>query len=430
MYIKLKENNFILEQPTGHFFSYFINGERMLLEVNDTALDILLCLDGKFKLKDIIYYLVDKYDESYAIVKEIVQEFLSDLSENNLLNYCKENKKINILKGSTEIYTPDFVTFDLTHNCPLKCEHCFINAGIGKSMSPEFSVSLLKELIELGVTTFQLTGGEPFSYPYLKNLIKIMVDNQVSIRIATSGYILNRNAKECLEILSKYEDVHIQVSVDGLEETHNRIRGKKDSFEKAMNFIDFCINYKLPVIIATSLIDQTIQELKELTNLLKNKYILQQRLGLISDQGRAKENTINRYNYNEFMNTISILKSLYETENFSIEEIENKDIDTVDCGAGYKTIKISPIGLVTPCAMMSFNIGNLNVESLKTVLTRTTKNFMKLSSPNKNFCSGCFHEDYCNGCISEALIRKNSVDYCDWYDSQKTIISECKVVVI
>lgn len=153
--------------------------------------------------------------------------------------------------------------------------------------------------------------------------------------------------------------------------------------------------------------------------------VSQQRFGLITNQGRAQINKIERYSYSEFLDVISYLKSLYEDRAFSIEEVENKSDSNFECGAGYRTIKITPEFLVTPRALMSFNIGNLTIESLETVFKRSTKVFMKIQSPNTSICKDCYHKEYCKGCISESIIRKNDVNSCAWYNQESHLLSMC-----
>ncbi|MDR1522176.1 MAG: hypothetical protein LBS28_04920 [Streptococcaceae bacterium] len=38
------------------------------------------------------------------------------------------------VKGSRAFYSPDLIALELTHQCPNRCRHCFLNAGIGEEM--------------------------------------------------------------------------------------------------------------------------------------------------------------------------------------------------------------------------------------------------------------------------------------------------------
>lgn len=162
MYVSLKNNNFLLEQPDGVLFSYVINGARLLVQVNDSAEFILCKLNGLHKINDIVKFLAKKYQENEHEVEIMVNDFINELRDNNLIEEHDVPVKKAIKKGIRDYYTPEHVTMELTHNCPLKCKHCFVNAGIGREIPADKCMQLLKELLNIGTRTFQLTGGNLF----------------------------------------------------------------------------------------------------------------------------------------------------------------------------------------------------------------------------------------------------------------------------
>jgi len=426
MYVSLKNNNFLLEQPDGVLFSYVINGARLLVQVNDSAEFILCKLNGLHKINDIVKFLAKKYHENEHEVEIMVNDFINELRDNNLIEEHDVPVKKAIKKGIRDYYTPEHVTMELTHNCPLKCKHCFVNAGIGREIPADKCMQLLKELLNIGTRTFQLTGGEPFSYQSIDQIIEILIAEGANIHISTSGYILNKKVKKCLEMLLDSNSPLIQVSIDGQENTHNSIRGKNDAYDNTIKFIKYSVSKNIPIIVATTLIDQTFEEIDGLVLELKNLGVKQVRLGIITNQGRATTNNLNSYSIKEYQETLVSLKEIYDDEVFQVEELEESLNSLKSCGAGYKTIKITPYMTVTPCAMMQLNIGNLNRESLPEILKRSYRNFSRLEFPQDTFCSGCPEEEYCHDCISESIIRKNNVDNCLWEQSQQDILCALK----
>ncbi len=422
MYLSLRKGNFILKQPNEIFFSYNLFGTRMFIGINESAESILAHLNGENTEEDIVNSLCKKYDEPQSVVKYFVSEFIEDLRVNDILVEL-DQPSINIIKnGSDEYYTPEHVTIELTHKCPLYCKHCFLDAGNGQEINNEKCYHLVSELLRIGVRIFQLTGGEPFSFRQIDSIINLLSNNYATIHISTSGYILSKKVKLCLDELSKSIDPLIQVSIDGMETTHNDIRGKKDAYEKALKFIKYTVNKKIPTVVSTILIKQSLLELELLANTVKDLGVDELRLGILTNQGRAEENVLEGYTYTDYKRTLSYLKSKFNSANFAITETEEEINNAKSCGAGYKTIKITPSLMVTPCAMMPVNIGNLNIESLESILERSYNTFSSLKSPSTLFCSTCSEENYCKGCISEAIIRKDTVRICSWETSQKDIL--------
>ncbi|ALS02074.1 hypothetical protein ATZ33_11975 [Enterococcus silesiacus] len=423
MYLSLKEGNYLLNQPTGISFSYILNGTYMNIGVNKSAEDILLRLSGQYEQEMIVAELCEVYNEKHDVVKGFVNEFINTLKSNNVIVESNEIKNNIVLRGSETYYTPEHVTFELTHKCPLSCQHCFVDAGFGSEMDSLKCKESLQELLDMGVSVFQLTGGEPFVYSKVDKIIEMIHREGRAIHITTSGYIYTKTVQSCLDLLSESDTSQIQVSVDGLEATHNQIRGKKDSYDKAIKFIKGCVKRGINTSVATSLIKQPIEEIEKLASIVKALGVTEYKLGLITNQGRAKDNKLNGYTYNEYCSIVNYLKKNFDDEFFTIEEIEEKS-EIGNCGAGYKTLKIKPNMMVTPCAMMQLNIGNLKHEQLKTILNRSFKLFSKLEFPDSKQCSTCSEENYCKGCISEAIIRKDSVSICNWEVKQQGILCE------
>ncbi len=146
-------------------------------------------------------------------------EFGSRIVSNSLSEVLDENKLV----------VPRMV-FELTRMCSLKCRHC--NNLMNRYDHPkhvELDVVLrdIRALSEAAdkIITIELIGGEPFVYPYLKDVINYVVDidNIWGIEITTNGTVIPKN--EVLDVL-KNPKVTVRISryevssrIDELEET-------------------------------------------------------------------------------------------------------------------------------------------------------------------------------------------------------------------
>ncbi len=113
----------------------------------------------------------------------------------------------------------------LSHDCNLKCEHCPFWERQGPSLSFEAAVASMRELRRLGVRIAIIEGGEPFMWKSgghgLGDVIAEARKLFFSVGVTTNGtFPIDVDA-----------DV-VWVSVDGLRETHDRIRGR--SFDRVM----------------------------------------------------------------------------------------------------------------------------------------------------------------------------------------------------
>jgi len=98
-------------------------------------------------------------------------------------------KEINKIKNKFKILSPKakeyfeitpFISIVLTQKCTLKCAYCG-EGGEGTNSKKAFhNIEILgdniKKSLEMGVKKIRLTGGEPFLYPQLKELLKMLKD--------------------------------------------------------------------------------------------------------------------------------------------------------------------------------------------------------------------------------------------------------------
>jgi len=111
----------------------------------------------------------------------------------------------------------------LTHNCNLTCVHCPFWKREKASLSYPQAVSSLRALHELGVRIIIFEGGEPFLWEDGRYRLGDVVSEArklfFSVGVTTNGTFP-------IEIDSD----NVWVSIDGMKETHDRIRGM--SFER------------------------------------------------------------------------------------------------------------------------------------------------------------------------------------------------------
>ncbi|HOX04880.1 MAG TPA: radical SAM protein [Planctomycetota bacterium] len=124
----------------------------------------------------------------------------------------------------------------LTDRCNLSCAHCYQDDADGTEMPfgelpgvlAQFEL-LLAEMGRLGGRPARghitLTGGEPFLRPDLWGLLELLAGSSPrrSFAILTNGTLIDGGLARRL---AELRPAFVQVSVEGGEETHDRIRGR------------------------------------------------------------------------------------------------------------------------------------------------------------------------------------------------------------
>ncbi|MFC2067709.1 radical SAM/SPASM domain-containing protein [Chloroflexota bacterium] len=160
----------------------------------------------------------------------------------------------------------------VTDNCNSRCITCsqWKNNSTNELTSKEIC-DTLTQLRELGVIHLQFTGGEPLLRHDLPRLVERAAKLRFqSIGILTNGLLLTESrAKKLLD--SGLTSVGI--SVDGLRETHEYVRGVKSSFDKTIAALEMLSHLgeqsypHLKVTITTTLTRPTLNQVLPVTNL-------------------------------------------------------------------------------------------------------------------------------------------------------------------
>lgn len=124
-----------------------------------------------------------------------------------------------------------YFQWHIVERCNLRCRHCYQDshkAGeLGEAELKKIARSLESALVQWRYRgRISLTGGEPFLVPgTLFKLLKLFDDSPPFewVGVLTNGTLLDRATAQRLSRLSKLREV--QVSLDGDEATHDRVRG-------------------------------------------------------------------------------------------------------------------------------------------------------------------------------------------------------------
>jgi len=103
---------------------------------------------------------------------------------------------------------------------------------------PELTLEQFKKLPN-SLRDINLSGGEPFLRSDLSEIVKIIVQQcpKARIVVSTNGFATELIVKQMKKILKIKADIGVAVSIDGLSEMHNELRGVPGGFEKAINTV-------------------------------------------------------------------------------------------------------------------------------------------------------------------------------------------------
>ncbi len=156
--------------------------------------------------------------------------------------------------------------FHITDVCNLSCRHCLFGASPAKtrSLASELLDSTVQQALALGCRLFSFTGGEPFLYPDFPGFLHtLLADNKdVHAAVLTNGMLLD----QFLEELGALDRLHLQISLDGLEKSHDGLRGK-GSYKKLMENLGALKKAEIPFTLSMAISSENIDDLLQLVDI-------------------------------------------------------------------------------------------------------------------------------------------------------------------
>jgi MoaA/NifB/PqqE/SkfB family radical SAM enzyme len=133
-----------------------------------------------------------------------------------------------------------------------------------ENLSTQKEKEILRKLYDLGVCGIGFEGGEPLLRNDLAEILAYSRSLPLHTSLITNGTLLKSKIDEIAPHISGL----VFVSIDGLEKTHDRIRGVDGCFKRAVEGID-AAKKKVSIIINTTMMADTINEAEDIVMLAK-----------------------------------------------------------------------------------------------------------------------------------------------------------------
>ena len=128
---------------------------------------------------------------------------------------------------AASVPTPTDASIILTYRCPMQCKMCNI-WHFPTRREEEIKASDLRTLPKLKF--INLTGGEPFVREDLAEIVEECYRHSPRIVISTSGWFEDR----VIELAKKFPNIGIRISIEGLSEKNDELRGRKGGFDRGL----------------------------------------------------------------------------------------------------------------------------------------------------------------------------------------------------
>ncbi len=310
---------------------------------------------------------------------------------------------------------PTTVKWEATHSCNLNCKHCLANAGckIDNELSCSEVIDLIDQCVDLGIQNFGILGGEPLLRADIFDIIEYLEKCPLNVTISTNATLIDDSF---IERISKSKIRSFSVSVDGLECEHDYLRGKKGSFNKALDGIKRLkrINKRVSVLMVVTRqnINQIYDVMSEMKKLGVNKFGINDLLPF----GRGKdieEYCITQEQYEELAAEFKTRNLYSDTEmmftwtgagsSFINKEKPESPFTLSKCGAALTELTVGSEGTIRACAFLPKSNENIRNEKLENIWFNSLELKKYQSRDNlEGQCGSCKHRIACSGCRARA----------------------------
>ena len=174
--------------------------------------------------------------------------------------------------------------------CNLACQHCGSRAGHtrAKELSTSEALDMVKQLAEVGITEVTLIGGEAFLRPDWLDIAQAITQAGMVCGMTTGGYgITLDTARRMKEAGIKV----VSVSVDGLEATHDRLRGRQGSWQWAFKTMSHLKEVGIPFGCNTQINRLSAPEFPRIYERIRDAGVFAWQIQLTVPMGNAADNS-------------------------------------------------------------------------------------------------------------------------------------------
>jgi len=165
------------------------------------------------------------------------------------------------------------VVWNATRRCNLHCMHCYSdshNREYPGELTTDEGLRLIDDVAGFGAPTMIFSGGEPLKRPDIFQLAAHARRRGLRCVLSTNGTLISAAAAERIRDAGF---AYVGISLDGLREVHDKVRGKKGAFDEALAGIRRCRDLGVKVGVRFTLHRKNADQLAGVLDLLESENI-------------------------------------------------------------------------------------------------------------------------------------------------------------
>lgn len=215
--------------------------------------------------------------------------YCGTISPSDALRYGRRSRRMphHLLQFSED--KKPIVVWNATRRCNLACVHCYSRSDAqcsDEEMSTVQGKALIDMLADFGVPVLLFSGGEPLAREDTPELAAYAAERGLHTVVSTNGTLIDNEMAERLKNIGLS---YVGVSLDGMQATHDRFRGRNGAFEAALRGIRACRDVGLKVGLRYTITRHNVQDVGGVFDLIERERIPRACFYHLAYSGRGSE---------------------------------------------------------------------------------------------------------------------------------------------
>ena len=316
--------------------------------------------------------------------------------------------------NETRIHELNYLFWECTTRCNLHCRHCGSDCtapGSSPDMPLDDFLHAFDTIPRSAIVprfTVVLTGGEPLLRPDIEEVGRAIRQRGAGWSMVSNGWFYDEAMHRRLMAAGMGA---LTISLDGLSQSHDWMRGREGSYNRAVEAIRLAATQpRLYFDVVTCVNQRTISELEDIYKLLCEIGVPQWRIFTIIPIGRAKDDPELHLTDKQFVELMEFIKrhrqqSGRTTVTFSCEGYLGRYERIVRsapyfCHAGINIASVLIDGRICACPNIDrdrFSQGNIYTDNLYQVWNERFEPFRNRNWARIGICKGCKVFNLCLG---------------------------------
>jgi len=314
---------------------------------------------------------------------------------------------------------PAEVSIEVTHRCPLECQHCYNNLPMGDSkarkeeLTLEEHIHLLDELVELGCLWLLYTGGEIFARKDFLDIYTEAKKRGFLITLFTNGTMIT---PKIADHLAQYRPFSIEITLYGAtRETYEALTQIPGSFDRCMRGVSLLVERSLPLKLKTVPTSVNVHEVYEMKRFAQDLGVDFKFDPLVNPRTDCSQSPLAVRLTPEQAVALEFRDPVRRREYQRLVEAElAANLPASDkrynCGGGHNGCAIDPNGNMTICVLSHREGYNIRSGNFRQGWNGPLKEIRDTRIKRQTICTNCRIRTLCSMCAANGELESGNAE--------------------